>query len=251
MKKVFLNILAFILLFAIQITAQQFLQDSPEWLVDKFFRDSVFSEKANYYTGEMLNETDQPTIGEELGGKGEIFFHQIKAVNDEIVFAVEVKLENKILDFYSYLKKENDKWRIFAIRRFILPDFVFQVVDSLSQLPSLNDSSFYLSLQLFTMNDAQLKNYFISNLDSFNELIKYFDQGNKDEGDKLLAYLGLNAIFLDNNFPGCVFVIINTVQRLASGFIFAAENAKPPVISLNEFIYVEEVVPGWFIFRSM
>jgi hypothetical protein len=172
-------------------------------------------------------------------------------VNDEIVFAVEVKLENKIIDFYSYLKKDNDQWKIFAIRRFILPDFVFQVLDSLSQLPSLADSSFYLSLQLFTMNDAQLKNYFISNLDSFNELINYFDQGNKDEGDKLLAYLGLNAIFLDNNFPGCVFVMINTVQRLASGFIFAPETAKLPGITVNEFIYVEEIVPGWFIFRSM
>jgi hypothetical protein len=251
MKKIFLNIFAFILLFAIQITAQQFLPDSPEWLVDKFFSKTNFPEKAEYYTGEMLNETDQPTIGEELNGKGEIYFHQIKAVNDEIVFAVEVKLENKIIDFYSYLKKENDKWKIFATRRFILPDFVFQVLDSLSKQPSLADSSFYLSLQLFTMNDAQLKNYFMSNLDSFNELISYFDQGNKEGGDKLLAYLGLNAIFFDNNFPGCVFVMINTIQRLANGFIFATENAKLPVISVNEFIYVEEVVPGWFIFRSM
>jgi hypothetical protein len=251
MKKVFLNIFAFILLFAIQVTAQQFLPDSPEWLVDMFFSKSSFPDKSNYYSGDMLNEIDKQTIGEELNGKGELFFHQIKAVNDEIVFAVEVKLENKIIDFYSYIKKENDKWKIFATRRFILPDFVFQILDSLSQLPSLADSSFYLSLQLFTMNDAQLKNYFISNLDLFNELIKYFDQGNKKDGDKVLAYLGLNAIFIDNNFPGCVFVMINTVHGLASGFIFATENAKLPVISLNEFIYIEEVVPGWFIFRSM
>ncbi len=227
------------------------MPDSPEWLVDMFFSKTDFPEKAEYYTGEMLNETDQPTIGEEINGKGEIYFHQIKAVNDEIVFAVEVKLENKTIDFYSYLKKENERWKIFAIRRFILPDFVYQVLDSLSQLPSLADSSFYLSLQLFTMNDAQLKNYLISNVDSFNILINYFDQGNKEEGDKLLAYLGLNGIFIDNNFPGCVFVIINTVQRLASGFIFATENAKLPMISLNDFIYVEEVVPGWFIFRSI
>lgn len=233
------------------MNSQQFLPDSPEWLVDMFFSKTNFQDKGEYFTGEMLNETDQPTIGEELNGKGEIYFHQIKAVNDEIVFAVEVKLENKIIDFYSYLKKENDKWKIFATRHFILPDFVFQVLDSLSQLPSIADSSFYLSLQLFIMNDAQLKNYFISNLDSFNKLINYFDQGNKKEGDKILSYLGLNAIFLDNNFPGCVFIMINNVQRLASGFIFATENVKLPVISLNEFIYVEEVVPGWFIFRSI
>jgi hypothetical protein len=251
MKRVALNIFAFFLLFAGQINSQQFSAGSPEWLVDMFFGKSSFPDKANYFSGEMMEEADQKTIGEELNGKGEIFFHQLKATNDENVFAVEVKLENKVIDFYCYLQKQNDVWKIYAVRRFILPEFVFQVIDSLSQLPSLADSSLYLSLKLFILNDAQLKEYFVTNSDAFNKLINYFNQDNKVEGDRMLAKLGLSAIFRDKNFPGCIFLLINSFQSIGAGFIYAGESAKLPEISANDLIYLEEIIPGWFVFRTM
>jgi hypothetical protein len=231
--------------------SQQFSEGSPEWLVDLFFSKSSFPDKANYFTGKMLEESDKPTIGEELNGKGEIFFHQLKATSDENVFAVEVKLENKAIDFYCYLQKQNDVWKIYAVRRFILPEFVFQVIDSLSQLPSLADSSLYLSLKLFILNDAQLKEYFVTNSDAFNKLINYFNQDNKVEGDRMLAKLGLSAIFRDKNFPGCIFLLINSFQSIGAGFIYAGESAKLPEISANDLIYLEEIIPGWFVFRTM
>jgi len=251
MKRVALNIFVFFLLFAGQINSQKFSSGSPEWLVDMFFSKSSFPDKANYFSGEMLSEINEPTIGEELNGKGEIFFHQIKATNDENVFAVEVKLENKVIDFYCYLQKLNDVWKIYSVRRFILPDFLFQVADSLSQLPSLADSSFYLSLKLFIMNDAQLKNHLVSNLDSFNKLIDYFNKDNKVEGDRMLAKLGLNAIFRDKNFQGCIFLLINSFQSIGAGFIYAGDSAKLPEISANDLIYLEEIIPGWFVFRTI
>jgi len=251
MKKFLLNIFLLIFLFTIPILPQQFSPGSPEWLVDMFFSKSNFPDKANYFSGEMLEETDKQTIGEELNGKGEIFFHQINATNDENVFAIEIKLENKVIDFYCYLQKQNDVWKIYAVRRFILPDFVFEVLDSLSQLPSLADSSFYLSLKLFIQNDAQLKEYFVTNSNAFNNLINYFNQDNKAEGDRMLAKLGLNAIFRDKNFPGCIFVVINSFQNIGAGFIYAGDSAKLPEISANDLIYLEEIIPGWFVFRSI
>ena len=251
MKRVALNIFAFFLFFAGQINPQQFSSGSPEWLIDMFFSKSSFPDKANYFSGEMMEESDKPTIGEELNGKGEIFFHQLKATNYENVFAVEVKLENKAIDFYCYLQKQNDVWKIYAVRRFILPEFVFQVIDSLSQLPSLVDSSLYLSLKHFILNDAQLKEYFVINSDAFNKLINYFNQDNKAEGDRMLAKLGLSAIFRDKNFPGCIFLLINSFQSIGAGFIYAGDSAKLPEISANDLIYLEEIIPGWFVFRTM
>lgn len=251
MKKVALNIFIFLLLFAGQINSQQFSIGSPEWLVDMFFVESSFPDKANYFSGEMLEESDKPTIGEELNGKGEILFHQIKATNDENVFAVEVKLEDRAIDFYCYLQKQNNVWKIYAVRRFILPDFVFQVADSLSQLPSLADSSLFLSLKLFIQNDAQLKEYFFANSDAFNKLINYFNKDNKVEGDRMLAKLGLSAIFRDKNFQGCIFLLINSFQSIGAGFIYAGDSAKLPEISANDLIYLEEIIPGWFVFRTM
>lgn len=253
MKILSLNIFSLILFLTSQIYSQQFSAGSPEWLVDMFFGKSSFPDKENYYSGEMLNESNQPTIGKELNGKGEIFFHQIKATNDENVFAVEVKLENKVIDFYCYLVKQVNVWKINAIRRFLLPSFVYTVRDSLSKLNSLssNDSTFYLSLKLFTMTDSDLKNYFNNNLNKFQELVLYFSKEVSDGVDQGLASVGCNAIYMDRKYPGCVFIQILTFENMQSGFIYAEESARLPGITANEFIYVEEVISGWFIYRSI
>lgn len=251
MKKVLLNIYVFTFLFAGQINSQQFSSGSPEWLVDMFFKKSNFPDKANYFSGEMLNETEKPTIGEELNGKGEMSFHQINAADDRIVFAVELKIDEKAVDFYAFLKRQNNDWKIVAVRSFILPDFVYKVADSLSNQTYLPDSSLYLSLKLFTMNDSQLKNYFIDKSDSFNELISYFNQNDKESGDKKLSELGCTAIFRDTNFPGCTFILINSFKEISAGFINSSDTARLPEISEKDFIYIEEILPGWFLFRTI
>src|SRR5690606_21976471 len=97
-------------LITIESLPQQFSSGSPEWLVDMFFKQSSFSDKANYFSGEMLEESDNKTVGEELNGKGKIEFHQIKATNSTCVFAVEVQTESKTIDFYTYLVKDYDIW---------------------------------------------------------------------------------------------------------------------------------------------
>jgi len=253
MKNVALNIFAITFLFAGQINSQQFSVGSPEWLVDMFFSKSSFPDKANYFSGEMLSENNEPTIGEELNGKGEIFFHQLKATNDENVFAVEVKLENKVIDFYCYLVKQENNWKINGIRRFLLPNFAYTVRDSLSNLSSLssNDSSFYLSLKLFTIADAELKNYLTINLNKFQELVVAFNNNLKDKADKLLGSVGCNAIYTDKKYPGCVFIQILTFENMEAGFIQAADTILLPQISFQNYIYIEEVTPGWFVFRTI
>jgi len=251
MKKIFLNIFAFILLFAIQIEAQQFLPASPEWLVDVFFSKSSFPDKSNYYSGEMLKDVNNLTIGEELNGKGNIQFHKIKNANDESIFTIEVSVDYKVIDFYCFLVKQTEGWKISAIRRFLLPDFIYTVEDSLSNLNSLsaNDSIFYLSLKLFTMNDSDLKNYLILHLKELQELIRYFDEDQSVEIKKELAYLGCNAIFKDRNYHGCVFIQILAFEKMEAGFLYSAESSELPIISPKDFICIEEVAPGWFIYR--
>ncbi len=253
MKKGILNIFFLIFLFSIQLLPQQFSAGSPEWLVDMFFNKSSFPDKANYFSGEMLKYADDPTIGEELNGEGEISFHQIKTTEKEIVFAVEVTHNNEIIDFYCYLIKLESNWNINAVRRFLLPSFIYTVRDSLLQLNSLtkSDSTFLQSLQLFTASDFELKNYLKINLKKFQELISSYLNNNKDNADKILSSVGCNAIYSDRKYPGCIFIQVLNFENMEAGFINTADSFLLPEISFKEFICIEEVVAGWFIYRIM
>ena len=253
MKKIFLNILYLGFIFSTPIFTQQFSAGSPEWLVDMFFSKNSFPDKADYLAGEMLEDANQKSVGEELNGKGTVSFHQIKTANSTCVFEVEVQTENKIMDFYAFLVKDNDKWKIFSIRTFLLPAFIYTVRDSISEMTQLteNDSVFLISLKLFTARDEQLINYLTSNLKKFQELISLFINNEKDKADVVLASVGCSAVYTDTNYPGCTFIQILKFENMETGFINATDSSILPPVSFEEFVYLEEVVKGWFIYRTM
>ena len=253
MKKLCANIFFLIFILSPQLFTQQFPTGSPEWLVDMFFSAEEFSNKANYYTGEMLNYSNEPTIGEELSGEAEIFFHQIKVTENKIVFSVEVSNKNENIELYCYLIKIENNWKIDAVRRFLLPSFIYTVRDSLSHLNSLTmkDSTLLLSLQLFTASDYELKNYLRVKLNKFQGLLLAFINNLKDQSDSTLASVGCSAIYADGNYPGCIFIQILKFEDMEVGFIHAADSKLLPEISVEEFICVEEVVRGWFLYRIL
>ena len=252
MKTVLFNIFLVIFL-TIQIQSQQFSIGSPEWLVDMFFNQNEFPDKEKYLSGEMLDDIDELTIGEELNDNAVVLFHQVKGTENDIVFSVEVNQDNNPVDFYCYINRSENKWKISALRTFVLPSFIYIVRDSLSNLNNLssNDSTFLLSLQLFTATDNELKNFLKTNQNNFNKLISAFINNQKDEGDKILSSIGCNAIYSDKNFPGCIFIQILKFEDLSAGFIQAADPILLPRIAVEDFILIEEVVQGWFIYRLM
>jgi len=252
-KKLLLNSILLSVVASCLIFPQTFYSGSPEWLVDMFFNKSSFPDKANYFSGELLNYVDQPTIGEEHNGEGHITFHQIKSENNSIVFSVELNQDGKTINFYCFLVKHGTDWKINAVRSFVLPSFIYFVRDSLAAVSTLSpqDSTFYLSLKLFTMSDAELKTFLQKNPGKFKELINNFRNEVNVEIDKNLASIGCNAIYYDTKYPGSVFIQIQSFENLESGFIYADESAALPYISEVDYIFIEEVLNGWYIFRKI
>lgn len=247
------KIFSIILFISSQIFSQQYSSGSPEWLVDMFFVKNSFPEKANYYSGEMLNFADDPTIGEKLAGNAIVNFHQIKTAQSEAFFKIEVEQDEKIIDFYCFLYEQDNKWTINAVRRFLLPAFIYTVRDSLSKVGSLpsNDSTLLLTLKLFTASDGELMQYLETNLKNLRELVSAFDNNIKDEINNYLALVGCNAIYADAKYPGCIFIQIQRFENMECGFINKTESALIPEISIKDFIYIEEVNSEWYIYRMM
>ncbi|NNG26531.1 MAG: hypothetical protein HKM87_03330 [Ignavibacteriaceae bacterium] len=224
---------------------------SPAWLVEIYFSEAQFAGKTKYFAGEMKEEEYEPTIGEELKGTATISYHEILSENMKAVYAVEVKLNEDIIDFYCYMLETNDGWKIEAVRRFLLPGFIYSTKDSLSQISNLSSSDGELLkiVKLLTSSDAELKNYFQKNVNDFYKLVLYLEDEDEKNIQNLLNELNIDAVFMDDKFPGCIFLQIGAFDKTEMGYFYSGESSSLPKISPNRFIYIEEILPKWYIYK--
>jgi len=226
---------------------------SAEWLVYRFFAENSFPDKDKYYTGEMVRDIKNPSVGEELNGVGVVTLRQVYQQPIFTVFAVNIKVGANTTGFYSYLLNVNGKWMIQAIRKFLLPKFIYQTVDSLSQVKQIPDSTaaLYKMLKLMTATDEVIKTHLKKNVSLFNDLLGAFESKNKDNFIRLIDELGLNSVFKDRKYPNCTFVQIGSFKLMEVGYIKTEDDSHLPKISQNGFIYIEEIIPGWYIYRLL
>lgn len=224
---------------------------SLEWLVDMYFSKAEFTGKANYFTGAMIEEANEPTIGEELNGSASVSYREIFSENMKKVFAVEVISDEGIVDFYCYMLETNEGWKIEAVRRFLLPGFIYSAKDSLSQITNLSpsDSDLLELVNLLTSSDDELKTYLSSNVNDFYKLVLYIKDEDAKNIQNMLSGLNIDAVYQDDKFPGCIFLQIGAFDKTEMGYFYSGESSSLPKISPSRFIYIEEILPKWYIYR--
>ena len=251
--KTFLTIFLFIFFTAPDFYAQteDKIKGSPDWLVDMYFSKAQFTGKANYFIGGMIEEANEPTIGEELNGSANISYREIVSENMNAVYAVEVEIDESTVDFYCYMLETNEGWKIEAVRRFLLPGFIYSTEDSLSQIKNLSssDTDLLKLVNLLTSSDADLKKYLLENVNDFYKLVLYL----KDEDDiniqNLFNRLNIDAVYQDDKFPGCIFLPVGAFNKTEMGYFYSGESSSLPEISPDRFIYIEEILPKWYLYR--
>ena len=257
MKKNNYILLICILVLGITATgvAQQFNPrgGSPIWIVDMFFKQSHFPDKENYLSGEMVKDAKNPTIGEELNGKGNVVYKEVESEGNRSVYRINIGGSDKAANFYCYLSNISGKWKIEAIRKFQVPVFIYDAVDSLSKISDLPDSvsSLLRSLKLIVGPDDDLQNYLTENINDFYNLIGAFQNKATEKIDELMNDLNMGYIFTDENYPQCVFISITEFGSREAGYIYSASKTNLPQISPDRFIYIENVLPNWYVFRAL
>ena len=251
--KTFLTIFLLIFFTAPDFYAQteDKIKGSPEWLVDVYFMQAQFTGKANYFSSGMKEEANKPTIGEELNGTANISYRKIVSKNMKAVYAVEVKLDEGVIDFYCYMLETNEGWKIEAVRRFLLPGFIYNAKDSLSQIKNLSssDTDLLKLVNLLTSSDADLKKYLLENVNDFYKLVLYIEDEDEKNIQNLLNGLNLDAIYQDDKFPGCIFLQVGAFDKKEMGYFYSGESSSLPEISPDRFIFIEKILPKWYLYR--
>jgi len=239
----------------ITVTAQVsvYPKNSPEWLVDMFFVQNNFREKAKFFIGEMMQDVNYPTVGEELNGRASVIFRKIEQNSGTGVYGVVIRDNGNTANFYCYVRNISGNWKIEAVRKFQLPKFVYNVRDSLTWISKLSDSSSSLlkTLKLVTGTDEELKQFLSDNINDFYNTVGAFQKERGENLKLLMNKLNMNYIFMDKNYSQCIFILVGGFDGTEVGYIFCNNKLSVPKISQERFIYLEEVLPNWYVYRAM
>lgn len=224
--------------------------DSPAWLVNRFFSASSFLDKSDYFIDEMIKQVNYPTIGEELHGEAAVKINEIEKTTFDAVFSVSISNLSDQKDFYCYLKNQNG-WKISAIRTFIIPLYYHLLADSIMNDAELPDSTKIIakSIRLLTGTDEKLKEYFKLHYNEFRNLLDKFRNDQSNEIKPLLQQLYLSSIYKPEQFKECFFFSVLEINYLESGYVYCADKSLLPKISPNDFIIIEEIVKDWYFYR--
>lgn len=236
---------------SVAVNAQNSYQpNTPEWLVNQFFTAPVFPNKADYFIDEMTQQLQYPTIGEELRGQATVKFREINKNNLEAVFSINISTQSDQKDFYCYLKNQNG-WKISAIRTFIIPVYYHQLADSIINDKNLPASEKWIahSIRLLTGTDEKLKEHLKLNFNEFKDILYRFLNEPGEEIKPMLQKLYLSSVLKPDQIAECVYFSIMEINYLETGYIYCTDNTKLPPIDPVDFILVEKIVKDWYLYR--
>ncbi len=224
---------------------------SPAWLVEMFFKQKDFPDKLGYYTGEMQQMGDRPTIGSGIPANVVTTYRSLESDSMHAIYAINYRDTSNGQDWYCFLKRDNVVWKIEAVRCLALPGYVYMLLDSSKRMPPLPDSLRRVqnSLRLLTQSDEHLKQYLRDHLEQFMKLVSS-SQADSIESRKLCDELNVLSCESSTEYKGCTFVTIGGIVDNTAGYIYAADGAKLPRMTPSEYIYIEEVLPHWYIFKT-
>lgn len=165
--------------------------------------------------------------------------------------------DNHLVDLYFYLSLQGS-WKVTAVRSLALTGIIEGAYQYLKTKPDLTEAEKddLGNYELLLASDETLRQWFAKNAASMNalyEMSRRLKKGHETEDPKYadikarLKTLHLGGVEVDPD--GTVEFIIGGVTDNTVGFLYSPTN-QPPTISPNAYIWIEEVAPRWFIFRT-
>jgi hypothetical protein len=166
---------------------------------------------------------------------------------------------NDVNDLYFYLSLDG-AWKVRAMRALALTGIVRGAYQYLKSKPARTaaEEEELANMQLVLASDEFLRDWFKQNTEGMNNL--YLSSRVLRKGDfsttENLTYSGirsqlkpLHLSYAEAKENGNIEFVIGGVTDNTVGFLYSPAN-QPPPISSNEYIWVEEVAPKWFLFRT-
>jgi hypothetical protein len=217
------------------------------YVVLTFFSPGRFPDKRAYLTGEMAADfADEPSIGESLPGGARVSFRHLGTGD---VWAVSITAEGDHGDYYAYLKSSGGRSQLSAIRTLaVSPDIA---------------ASGGRGGRLAVSADSAIKRFGLAHLSKLDQVVGWFSDHphagplepaapGDDHGGAaaVLARFGFAEAKLEPRYGRDVFVVIGGVTDNEAGFLHVPKGGSAPEMTPEDFIYVDRIAPGWYVYKT-
>jgi hypothetical protein len=155
-----------------------------------------------------------------------------------------------IQNWYAFFSRENGQLKLRAVRTLALTGMPYMALQELRRkaLRSSEEEWQYRNLELWLSSDATLKEHAKSNRTSLDEIATLARRGRIQEANargRSLFFTGVEA--LDD---GSVKVVLGGVVDNAVGFINIPADVRVPSMSDDNYILVEPIEGGWYLYKT-
>jgi hypothetical protein len=254
----------------------QFQQLSPLQVVENYMSPQGFPAQKTHVSGELIGERkSDTTLGQRLPLRVQRRARLI--VQDSTFACVAVWLHDSLLstDYYFYLRKK-DVWSMYAIRTLTGTAPVKAALARLDSVPPAGRGKAYTAAHshswafekanctLFLGSDTVLKTHFRSNRKAFTKLQATLAKNPQQcSNDSLLARafrnnkvgrkankLLIRSVITDPLWPGTLLFLVGGISDNRVGYLYQPDPAKLPPVSARNYILLESLGNGWYLFKT-
>lgn len=221
-----------------------------EDLIKAFFGKSGIKDKKSVYAGEMLDSfVGRPTMGQDLPKDTKIDYRPIERIERHAVYAVSISSGGRSQDWYAYLVNEADVWKLSAVRTLALPGLYFAALNELSDrtVRSREEEAQYQNMLLTIKTDAELKEFFQEHTGDFTLIAKQAVSAPEKATDSAKA-IHLGNVKVQQS--GIIDVSIGGILDNSVGYLYVPEGSTAPTMTADEYIYVERIGEGWYLYKT-
>lgn len=251
--------------------AQKAEAGTPTWVVERFYSRDAFPERGEYLAGELAEFREARTPGSALPEGARVTIRPLRMQEGRTVVAVTVAAGDTPRDAYLHLQRDQGRWQIVAFRALALPPLFFMAMDEVGAKTARTpeDERMLRNMRLTAASDSALKAYFVQHRSAIEELgraaagagdVSWLGAAPADDEGTLspallrireqLRALDLDAVGRDEEASGCVLLHIGGMLDNSVGYLHAPRGCQVPEMTPGYFIYVEEIAPGWYLYKT-
>jgi hypothetical protein len=243
-------------------------------IVHRFYGDSTIPDRGSILTARYAALLDTtPTPGAIIPRGTRLVIREIARDSARAVYETESGPENRFADWYTYLVRDGGKWKIDNVRIYELPPPHYFILDSLEVKKSLPDSLawLYQRMRLAASSNAALKAHFAAHKAAILELASDFEayttvnaldeSGQTFPASALPANemqsltgemhaLAIGAALRNLSALQCVRYKIGGAEQATVGFMHFRSTCPLPIMGSDDVIYMEQVAPDWYLYRT-